>query len=557
MQERLEAAGVRSISAIVDVTNYVMLEMGQPTHAFDYATLAGRALRIRRAKPGETLRTLDNVDRELQPDMLVIADAERAQAIGGVMGGSSSEIGALSKLMVLESAYFKPASVRRTSKRLNLKTEASTRFERGADVNAAPVAIARAAALLQQIGAAQPLGPVIDKYPSPVPARILTLRASRIERVLGMSVPDAEVVARLEPLGFSVASTAHLPRAEWQVSVPSYRVDVLREVDLIEEVARHDGYASLPATIPEMDALQPPPDPRTLLDRRLRQLLTGCGLSEAMTFAFIEAVAAEPFSAADAIVRVANPLSEKFAVLRPSLLPGLIDSASHNRRHGRTDVRLFEVGTRFSAAAEVRAVAGIWCGAGTPAHWSADARPADFYDVKGVVEMLARAFGLEFEYEPADIPYMVPGRSASVGACGRIGQLLPSILESRGLAPNDVAWAFELDADVLAKAQAMDDLRAASLPRFPSIVRDLSVLVDSALPAAAVRGTIRSSAPSTLVDVIEFDRYRGKGVPEGSVSLSLRLTFRSPDRTLTDAEVEQAMDAVVAALGTAHGATRR
>jgi phenylalanyl-tRNA synthetase beta chain len=557
MQERLEAAGVRSISAIVDVTNYVMLEMGQPTHAFDYATLAGRALRIRRAKPGETLRTLDNVDRELQPDMLVIADAERAQAIGGVMGGSSSEIGALSKLMVLESAYFKPASVRRTSKRLNLKTEASTRFERGADVNAAPVAIARAAALLQQIGAAQPLGPVIDKYPSPVPARILTLRSSRIERVLGMSVPDAEVVARLEPLGFSVASTAHLPRAEWQVSVPSYRVDVLREVDLIEEVARHDGYASLPATIPEMDALQPPPDPRTLLDRRLRQLLTGCGLSEAMTFAFIEAVAAEPFSAADAIVRVANPLSEKFAVLRPSLLPGLIDSASHNRRHGRTDVRLFEVGTRFSAAAEVRAVAGIWCGAGTPAHWSADARPADFYDVKGVVEMLARAFGLEFEYEPADIPYMVPGRSASVGACGRIGQLLPSILESRGLAPNDVAWAFELDADVLAKAQAMDDLRAASLPRFPSIVRDLSVLVDSALPAAAVRGTIRSSAPSTLVDVIEFDRYRGKGVPEGSVSLSLRLTFRSPDRTLTDAEVEQAMDAVVAALGTAHGATRR
>jgi phenylalanyl-tRNA synthetase beta chain len=557
MQERLEAAGVRSISAIVDVTNYVMLEMGQPTHAFDYATLAGRALRIRRAKPGETLRTLDNVDRELQPDMLVIADAERAQAIGGVMGGSSSEIGALSKLMVLESAYFKPASVRRTSKRLNLKTEASTRFERGADVNAAPVAIARAAALLQQIGAAQPLGPVIDKYPSPVPARILTLRSSRIERVLGMSVPDAEVVARLEPLGFSVASTAHLPRAEWQVSVPSYRVDVLREVDLIEEVARHDGYASLPATIPEMDALQPPPDPRTLLDRRLRHLLTGCGLSEAMTFAFIEAVAAEPFSAADAIVRVANPLSEKFAVLRPSLLPGLIDSASHNRRHGRTDVRLFEVGTRFSAAAEVRAVAGIWCGAGTPAHWSADARPADFYDVKGVVEMLARAFGLAFEYEPADIPYMVPGRSASVGACGRIGQLLPSILESRGLAPNDVAWAFELDADVLAKAQAMDDLRAASLPRFPSIVRDLSVLVDSALPAAAVRGTIRSSAPSTLVDVIEFDRYRGKGVPEGSVSLSLRLTFRSPDRTLTDAEVEQAMDAVVAALGTAHGATRR
>jgi len=581
MQERLEAAGVRSISPVVDVTNYVMLEMGQPTHAFDYAKLAGRALRIRRAKPGEKLRTLDNVDRELQPDMLVIADAERAQAVGGVMGGATSEIGPTTKLMVLESAYFKPASVRRTSKRLNLKTEASTRFERGADVNAAPVAIARAAALLQQIGAAQPLGPIIDKYPSPIPSRTLALRSLRIEHLLGMAVPDADVVARLEPLGFSVSSAAsrasHVaPRTEWQVSVPSYRVDVQREVDLIEEVARHDGYVSLPATIPEMDALQPPPDPRTLLDRRLRQLLTGCGLSEAMTFAFIEAAAAEPFSQPGHIVKVANPLSEKFAVLRPSLLPGLIDSASHNRRHGRADVRLFEVGARFGAAAEVRAVAGIWCGAGLPSHWSGGARPADFFDVKGVVEMIGRAFGLALEYEPADVAYLAPGRCASIAfrlkpeatnhvgvasgfsrKIGFIGQIQPSLLEKRGLPANDVAWAFELDTDVLAEAQAADDLRAASLPRFPSIVRDLSVLVDSALPAAAVRGTIRSSAPSTLVDVIEFDRYRGKGVPEGRVSLSLRLTFRSPDRTLTDAEVDQAMDAVVAALATDHGATRR
>jgi phenylalanyl-tRNA synthetase beta chain len=377
-----------------------------------------------------------------------------------------------------------------------------------------------------------------------------------------MAVPDDQVVARLDPLGFSVSSaaprTSHLaPRTEWQVAVPSHRVDVLREVDLIEEVARHDGYASLPATIPEMDAVQPPPDPRTLLDQRLRQLLSGCGLSEAMTFAFIEAIAAEPFGEPDSIVKVANPLSEKFAVLRPSLLPGLIDSASHNRRHGRTDVRLFEVGTRFSTAGELRAVAGIWCGAGTPAHWSGVARSADFYDVKGVVEMLGAAFGLQLECVPAEVPYMVSGRTAKVGTIGLIGQLQSSILEKRGLPANEIAWAFELDTDTLATAQAADDLRATSLPRFPSIVRDLSVLVDSALPAAAVRGTIRSSAPSTLVDVIEFDRYRGKGVPEGRVSLSLRLTFRSPDRTLTDTEVDQAMDTVVAALGTAHGATRR
>jgi phenylalanyl-tRNA synthetase beta chain len=204
MQERLEAGGVRSISAVVDVTNYVMLEMGQPTHAFDLAKLQGRALRIRRAKPGETIRTLDGIERALDPEMLVIADAERAQAIGGVMGGASSELGNGTRLLVLESAYFKPGSVRRTSKRLGLKTEASSRFERGADVNAAPAAIARAAVLLQQIGAAQPLGPMIDRYPSPQPPLALTLRASRIERVLGLAVPDGDVPKILEPLGFGV-----------------------------------------------------------------------------------------------------------------------------------------------------------------------------------------------------------------------------------------------------------------------------------------------------------------------------------------------------------------
>jgi len=326
MRDRLEACGVRSISPIVDVTNYVMLEMGQPTHAFDYAKLAGRALRIRRAKAGETLRTLDGVDRALEADMLVIADTEVAQAIGGVMGGAPSEIGSGTKLMVLESAYFKPASVRRTSKRLGLKTEASTRFERGADVNAAPAAIARAAALLQQIGAAQPLGPTIDRYPAPQPSLTLTLRASRIERVLGVRVPDGDVPKILEPLGFVVEDRPASARAEsnagygeaegrtvWSVGIPSFRVDVLREVDLIEEIARHDGYVGLPATFPELTAPQPPPDARTQRDRLLRHVLTACGLSEAMTFAFIEASAAAPFADPSALVPVANPLSEKYA----------------------------------------------------------------------------------------------------------------------------------------------------------------------------------------------------------------------------------------------------
>jgi phenylalanyl-tRNA synthetase beta chain len=610
MQERLEAAGVRSISAVVDVTNYVMLEMGQPTHAFDLAKLQGRALRIRRAKPGETLRTLDGIERALDPEMLVIADAERAQAIGGVMGGASSEIGSGTRLLVLESAYFKPGSVRRTSKRLGLKTEASSRFERGADVNAAPAAIARAAVLLQQIGAAQPLGPMIDRYPSPQPPLALTLRASRIERVLGLAVPDGDVPKILEPLGFGVTiaepgvpiegprsrsedrrlpvsgprSSDIDPRAEWRVAVPTFRVDVTREIDLIEEIARHDGYVGLPATFPELTDPQPPPDARTMRDRLVRQVLTACGMSEAMTFAFIEAGAAAPFADAATIVAVANPLSEKYAVLRPSLLPGLIEAAVHNRRREHHDVRLFETGTRFARDGETRAVAGVWCGAGAPPHWSAPSRAADFYDVKGVVEALGRALGIDLDFEPASIPYLVEGRTADVyfrlkaeatdirerGSAnsdrvasaftrkiGVIGQIVPSILDARGFPATDELYAFELDVDAIANLQSTDDLRAESLPRFPSVVRDLSVLVDSTLPAAAVRGTIRSAAPPTLARVIEFDRYRGKGVPDGRVSLSLRLTFRSSERTLTDAEVDEAMTRIVDALVAAHGAVRR
>jgi phenylalanyl-tRNA synthetase beta chain len=576
LRERLEASDIRSISPVVDVSNYVMLEMGQPTHAFDHAKLAGRALRIRRAKPGERLRTLDGIERALDPEMLVIADADRAQAVGGVMGGADSEIGGATRLMVLESAYFKPASVRRTSRRLALKTEASTRFERGADVEAAPAAIARAAALLEQIGAARPVGPAIDRYPSPRTPLTLTLRASRIQHVLGVVVVDAEIPRRLEPLGFSVSSASSSDighrtsdiRHRWAVTVPTFRVDVQREIDLIEEIARHDGYKGLPATFPELTAPQAPPDPRSVRDRLFRQLLTACGMSEAVAFSFMEAAAAAAF--ADGLVRVANPLSEKFAVMRPSLLPGLVDAAAHNRRRQHEHVRLFETGTRFRPEGETGSVAGVWCGAGIVPHWSGASQAADFYDVKGVVETICRAFGVEVSCRPAEIRYLVPGRSASVvvsrqaGAAdgvdstiGAIGQISPAIAEARGFPAGEALWAFELDADALGSAGRGDDLRAESLPRFPSIVRDLSVHVEGALPAAAVRGTIRTAAPATLTHVIEFDRYRGKGVPEGRVSLSLRLTFRSPDRTLTAAEVDAAMERIFAALAAEHGAVRR
>jgi phenylalanyl-tRNA synthetase beta chain len=346
------------------------------------------------------------------------------------------------------------------------------------------------------------------------------------------------------------------------VTVPSFRVDVTREIDLIEEVGRHFGFDKLPSTFPVLAAAQAAPDPRIERDRRIRNVLRAAGLSESMTFAFIEREAAEAFSDPGFTpVAIANPLSEKFAVLRPSMLPGLVDSCAHNRRRGIKDVRLFETGSRFNANGEGRAVGLVWAGAGVEAHWSGGARTADFFDIKGAVELLGSAFGAALEFAPCDTKFLVPGRAATVTVNGRsigvVGQLRPAVAESRGLPAGEDVYVAEIDTDALAASAARDELRAESLPKYPAIVRDVSILIDEALPAAAVRGTIRSAAPPLLQSIVEFDRYQGKGIPEGRVSLSLRLTFRSPERTLTDEEVEAAMNTIVGALEREHGATRR
>jgi phenylalanyl-tRNA synthetase beta chain len=566
LADRLTAAGVRPISSVVDVTNYVMLEMGQPMHAFDLERLAGRALVIRRAKPGERLRTLDGIERTLDAEMLVIADGERASAIGGVMGGHDSEIGASTRLIALESAYFHPPSVRRTSKRLGLKTEASIRFERGGDVNAPPIGIARAAALFAQIGAATPVGTVIDRYPSPRRPVQVHLREARIARLLGQDVPAPDVERILTSLGFDIAPASGGAEPGWNISVPSFRVDVTREADLIEEVGRHYGFDRLPVTFPALTAPQPAPSPGLVRERLLRKILTAAGFSESMTFAFMEREAALPFCERGfEPVGVANPLSEKFAVLRPSLLAGLVDSCAHNRRRERKDIRLFESGSRFTSSGEGRAVGLVWCGAATGPHWSAPTAQVDFFDVKGVVQRICEAFGIDAEFIGANCAFLVRGRAAEVrGRCngsaitlGVVGQLLPSVAEARGLPASEDLYVAELDLDAIERAAATDDRPVESLPRFPSIVRDISIVVDDTLPAAEVRGTIRSAAPSTLVSIVEFDRYQGKGVPEGRISLSLRLTYRAVDRTLTDGEAQDATERIVEVLRTTHRAERR
>jgi phenylalanyl-tRNA synthetase beta chain len=559
LADRLLAAGVRPINNVVDSTNYVMLEMGQPMHAFDLTRLAGSELRIRTARAGERIRTLDGVERVLAPEMLVIADAERPQAIAGVMGGADSEVSSATRTIALESAFFDPVSVRRTAKRLPLATEASYRFERGADVAAPVDALARVCALLEQIGAGRARPGAIDRYPAPRPSVPLALRRARVGAILGHDVADGEIEDILRRLGFRL----HGAEAGWTVRAPSWRVDVSREIDLIEEIARHHGYDRIPTTFPALQTA--PPAPSRVVDqtRLARRVMSALGFAEAITFAFTDGAAALPFADADDLVTIANPLSEKFTVMRPSVLPGLVDSLVHNRRREQRDARLYELGSVFTRrAGEGRGLAAVWSGAASPRHWSG-VRDVDFFDMKGIVEAICDAFGVAAQFEGTSAGFLVEGRAARVSSAGRmlglVGQLAPVAAEARGWPGTEPICVAELDFHALGdRAAPREEVRLIPLARFPSIVRDISILVDEALPAGAVRGTIRSVAPAHLLESVrEFDRYQGKGVPAGSVSLSLRLTFRAADRTLTDAEVQAAMDAVHAALSERHGAVQR
>jgi phenylalanyl-tRNA synthetase beta chain len=562
MGSRLQAAGVRPISSIVDITNYVNIEIGQPMHAFDLARLAGPEIRIRRARPGETITTLDGVARKLDPDMLVIADHDRAQAIAGVMGGAASEVSPSTTTIALESAYFKPASVRRTSKRLGLKTEASTRFERGADISAQVVAIERALALMERIGAGRAVGSAVDCYPRPRGPVRLHLRRHRLALLLGGLVPDSDVERILRRLGLEVEAASD----GWDVIVPTLRVDLLREVDLIEEVGRHVGFDKLEPTFPVVTMPAPAADPRIGRDQLVRRILTAAGLSESVTFGFIEARAVEAFS--PVAVAVANPLSATFDTLRPSLLPGLVEAVAHNRRHGRRDVGLFEIGTRFAADGETRAVALVWTGNAAFDHWSGGGRDVDFFDSKGLVEEICDALGVRVRFETADQAFLVPGQAAAVfvadGSAGSIrvgvvGQVTPAVAEAHGLPRQDRIVAAELDLDALARARAVTLDATRPLPRHPSVVRDLSIVVDDTLPAEIIRGTIQSAgrdAPAPLASVAFFDRYQGPGVPQGRVSVSVRLTFQA-ERTLIDSEVQHSVDAILSALIREHSAIQR
>jgi phenylalanyl-tRNA synthetase beta chain len=563
---KLEAAGMRAINVVVDVTNLVMLEFGQPLHAFDAATLRGGAIHVRRARADEKIATLDGATRALAAEDLVIADTERAIAIAGVMGGAETEVGARTTDVLLESAHFDPIRVRRTARRLGLHSEASYRFEREIDRDGLRRAIDRAARLLAELAGGSVAPGVVEAVGrAPEAVAEIALAPERVNRMLGTDLDRAAIAALLERVGVTSADSGS---GALRCRVPSHRNDLRRDVDLVEEVARIHGYDQIPTTMP-VERLLPVAISRgrSVVDGA-RDALSAAGFLECMTLPFASAADLDRIGLAadDArrrAVRLVNPLTDEESQLRTTLVPSLLGVARLNRSRQVERVRAFEVGRVFAPRGgdelpqEARHVAAIVT-RGEGGLWSQNAAPL-FFEAKGAVENLLDALGLAATFAGEAVePFLHPGASAAIRLgdrrIGAIGELHP---ETAARFEIDVPCAlFVLDLDAIAATPArLAKYREVS--RQPSVRRDLAVLLSREQPAQAVLDAIRATAGPQLVAAEIFDRYEGTGVPEGRVSVAFRLVFQRPDRTLLDTEVARATERVVRMLADRFGGELR
>ncbi len=549
LRDRLEQVGIRSINNVVDLTNYVMIEMGQPSHAFDLARVPGAQLVVRWARPGERLTSLDGVERTLPGRVGVIAGrgGEPALALAGVMGGASSEIGDETRVVALEAAWWEPLAVRRGARALAMHTEASHRFERGADIAAGPDALARLAHLLQRIGGGSVRPGLLERAGNGRPPRSVRLRSERLSAVLGTDLPKPRQLAILGSLGFVVEDRA----GELAVGVPSWRMDVAGEADLAEEVGRHHGIQRIPTALPA--ASRPGSLRRSQRrERRIREVLTGIGLTEVINYAFVAGTQVD--APEHARIRLANPLTEEQDTLRSSLvMPGLVNTLRTNLRLGRRDVAIFELGRVFAPGQpmprEQRRLAVLLSGLTHPHHWSLQARPFDLFDLKGFLELLFERLG-----QPAPVmdgggaapSFLHPGRAVGLSRGGQpigyAGALHPDVRARFELRDETVVLEIVLDAVLEELPRAV---RFTALDRFPGVQRDLSILCDETTPAAEIDARVRAAAGERLRSASLLDRYTGNQVPPGKVSLTVSLRFQDPERTLTSDEVQAAVDEVV------------
>ncbi len=539
MKRRLRAAGVRPISNIVDITNYCMLELGQPLHAFDHDKISG-SVHVRRAFEGEKLITLDGVERVLETDMLLIADDKQALGLAGVMGGLDSEITATTQRLFIESAHFSGVSIRRTSRRLGLRSEASNRFEKGVNSYGVISTLSRVSELLVEMGVGRPIAFVNETQYLP-PLMKLNLAVEHTSKLLGVEVTKSEVCRVIDKLAFQY----QVHGEELQVEIPSFRPDLQIEEDLIEEVARSIGYERIPTTLPQGDQTQGSRTPEQEFRSQLRRVLIRVGMDEVLTYAFTHPETDAEWGSSTQSITLLNPMREELSVMRTSLVPGLLDVTARNIARRNTDLNIFEIGNVYLASEqplvnlpqEPLKVAGVTIGK-SKRHWLNPVISYDFYYVKGILEEIAKEFGLVFSYEvPHEQDLLHPGRSADIylgqAWVGYIGEIHPSKGKARGL---ERAVIFELDL-----AQIMNNLKhtmlVQAIPKFPAVHRDLAVVVSLTTPAAAVMEKIRLLGGELLQQVDIFDVYTGKPIPEDRQSLAFTLRYQSLERTLTDDEV--------------------
>ncbi|MFC3609668.1 phenylalanine--tRNA ligase subunit beta [Stutzerimonas tarimensis] len=558
MVERLRRSDVRSIDAVVDITNYVMLELGQPMHAFDLKQIQG-GIRVRMASADEKLVLLDGLEIGLRDDTLVIADHQRPLAIAGVMGGEHSGVAGDTRDLFLESAFFDTIALAGKARSYGLHTDSSHRFERGVDAQLAATAMERATALLLEIAGGEP-GPLVEvcstrDLPAVAP---ITLRAERVEQVLGLHIPPADIEQMLGALGLSCS----LGEQGWSVTVPSHRFDISLEIDLIEELGRLYGYNRLPVRYPRA-RLAPSVRAEAQIELPdIRRLLVARGYQEAITYSFIDPKLFQLFSPGVEPLMLANPISSDMAAMRASLWPGLIKAMEHNLNRQQSRIRLFESGLRFVGRLESLRqepmVAGLITGRRFPDGWANDKGNVDFYDIKADVEALlaAAGAGASFSFVKGGHPALHPGQTARIERAGEtvglVGALHPELAAKLGI--DQSVYLFELSLAAIEKGLLP---RFAELSRFPEVNRDLAVVVDEGVEGEALLQVIRRSGGEHLIGLKLFDVYRGKGVDPARKSLAVSLTWQHPSRTLNDDEVNACMHEIVTSLEEGFGATLR
>jgi phenylalanyl-tRNA synthetase beta chain len=557
---RLETVGMRSINNVVDVTNFVLMELGHPLHAFDFNLLRGQQIIVRKAGEGTLFVTLDSQQRQLTADDLVICDAEGPVALAGIMGGENSEIQDSTVDVLLESAYFNPGTIRRTSKRLGIHSESSHRFERGADIEMVPVALNRAAMLIQMTAGGQVCPQPLDCYPTVLNANELVITTDRTNAILGLQLTAETIRTLLQSIGLKVTLFAE---AQLTVAVPLSRPDLEREIDLIEEVARLNGYDNIPVSMPDSQLACQLPSRQQLLQRTLKDGMIAQGFSEVINYSFISSAALDKLNLPDDDARlkhvaILNPLTEEQAIMRTTLVPSMLETLARNLAYRTLDLQLFELRPVFvphpdgaSLGPEPLHLTAALTGDRAPLGWVQKAEKTDFYDLKGVVELLLSKLGLHDVNWDIDAgeSFLHPGKSARISVSdlqvGVLGEIHPVVLQSFEI--NQPVYLVDLDVAQLVELFSPGK-QFSPLSRFPDVFRDSAILIDASLSASTVMETIERAKAKFAEDVILFDVYAGKGIPEGKKSLAFRVKYRSTEKTFTDEEINKAHGKIVNSL---------